>query len=90
MFCFCLIFKKKNFVFHFQFAHRDCIQRWCNEKGNTTCEIWFKFILRKHANSKKRARGDESRIRDNERFTVILLVRHFFDLLNGGTEDLPN
>ncbi|XP_062083559.1 uncharacterized protein LOC133789901 isoform X1 [Humulus lupulus] len=22
-----------------QFAHRDCIQRWCNEKGNTTCEI---------------------------------------------------
>ncbi|KAI3460758.1 hypothetical protein Pfo_017421 [Paulownia fortunei] len=21
------------------FAHRDCIQRWCNEKGNTTCEI---------------------------------------------------
>ncbi|KAM7501169.1 hypothetical protein LguiB_000073 [Lonicera macranthoides] len=20
-------------------AHRDCIQRWCNEKGNTTCEI---------------------------------------------------
>ncbi|XP_010523179.1 PREDICTED: uncharacterized protein LOC104801569, partial [Tarenaya hassleriana] len=23
----------------FQFAHRDCIQRWCDEKGNTTCEI---------------------------------------------------
>ncbi|KAL6500260.1 hypothetical protein OROHE_025626 [Orobanche hederae] len=22
-----------------QFAHRDCVQRWCNEKGNTTCEI---------------------------------------------------
>lgn len=22
-----------------KFAHRDCIQRWCNEKGNTTCEI---------------------------------------------------
>ncbi|KAG5567822.1 hypothetical protein RHGRI_003115 [Rhododendron griersonianum] len=21
------------------FAHRDCIQRWCNQKGNTTCEI---------------------------------------------------
>nr|GMD68881.1 E3 ubiquitin-protein ligase MARCH2-like [Ipomoea batatas] len=20
-------------------AHRDCIQRWCNEKGNTICEI---------------------------------------------------
>ncbi|KAL2507580.1 RING/FYVE/PHD zinc finger superfamily protein [Forsythia ovata] len=22
-----------------KFAHRDCIQRWCNEKGNTSCEI---------------------------------------------------
>lgn len=22
-----------------KFAHRDCIQRWVNEKGNTTCEI---------------------------------------------------
>ncbi|TKY52462.1 E3 ubiquitin ligase SUD1 [Spatholobus suberectus] len=22
-----------------KFAHRDCIQIWCNEKGNTTCEI---------------------------------------------------
>ncbi|KAF8116547.1 hypothetical protein N665_0017s0099 [Sinapis alba] len=22
-----------------KFAHRVCIQRWCNEKGNTTCEI---------------------------------------------------
>ncbi|XP_073300475.1 uncharacterized protein [Primulina huaijiensis] len=22
-----------------KFAHRDCIQRWCNEKRNTICEI---------------------------------------------------
>ncbi|KAI3682781.1 hypothetical protein L1987_83022 [Smallanthus sonchifolius] len=22
-----------------KFAHRDCIQIWCDEKGNTTCEI---------------------------------------------------
>lgn len=22
-----------------KFAHRDCIQKWCNEKGNTICEI---------------------------------------------------
>ncbi|XP_010422642.1 PREDICTED: uncharacterized protein LOC104707894 [Camelina sativa] len=22
-----------------KFAHRSCIQRWCDEKGNTTCEI---------------------------------------------------
>ncbi|KAI5674914.1 hypothetical protein M9H77_05864 [Catharanthus roseus] len=22
-----------------KYAHRDCVQRWCNEKGNTVCEI---------------------------------------------------
>ncbi|RWW38816.1 hypothetical protein BHE74_00055915, partial [Ensete ventricosum] len=22
-----------------QYAHRKCIQKWCNEKGDTTCEI---------------------------------------------------
>lgn len=22
-----------------QYAHRSCVQRWCNEKGNTMCEI---------------------------------------------------
>ncbi|CAH9132583.1 unnamed protein product [Cuscuta epithymum] len=22
-----------------KFAHRECIQRWCNEKGNTICEL---------------------------------------------------
>ena len=22
-----------------QYAHRACVQRWCNEKGDTTCEI---------------------------------------------------
>lgn len=24
-----------------KFAHRKCVQRWCNEKGNTTCEICY-------------------------------------------------
>lgn len=28
-----------------KFAHRDCIQRWCNEKGNTTCEICLQVLL---------------------------------------------
>lgn len=27
------------FFDHLQFAHRECIQNWCNQKGNTTCEI---------------------------------------------------
>nr|GLL41649.1 uncharacterized protein LOC104222520 [Ipomoea trifida] len=28
-----------------KYAHRGCVQRWCNEKGDTVCEIchqWFK------------------------------------------------
>lgn len=28
-----------------KFAHRDCIQRWCNEKGNTTCEICLQVLF---------------------------------------------
>ncbi|ONK63188.1 uncharacterized protein A4U43_C07F12310 [Asparagus officinalis] len=26
-------------LYGFQFAHRRCIQRWCDEKGSTVCEI---------------------------------------------------
>lgn len=26
-------------LFANQFAHRACVQRWCNEKGDITCEI---------------------------------------------------
>ncbi|XP_022890529.1 uncharacterized protein LOC111405738 isoform X1 [Olea europaea var. sylvestris] len=37
-----------------KFAHRDCIQRWCNEKGNTICEICLqKFEPGYKAPSKK-------------------------------------
>lgn len=27
-----------------QFAHRKCVQRWCNEKGDITCEICHQVI----------------------------------------------
>ncbi|XP_051126524.1 uncharacterized protein LOC127248288 isoform X2 [Andrographis paniculata] len=26
-------------ILMWEFAHRKCIQRWCNKKGDTTCEI---------------------------------------------------
>ncbi|KAH7550698.1 hypothetical protein JRO89_XS13G0250800 [Xanthoceras sorbifolium] len=29
-------------VLFIQFAHRKCVQRWCNEKGDITCEICHK------------------------------------------------
>lgn len=28
-----------------QYAHRKCVQRWCNEKGNTICEICHQVYI---------------------------------------------
>lgn len=30
------------YYFSFQYAHRKCVQHWCNEKGDITCEICHK------------------------------------------------
>lgn len=43
--CFLCCFSKVLSLCTFQFAHRDCIQRWCEEKGNTTCEICLKVLI---------------------------------------------
>ena len=32
-------------IFIIQFAHRKCVQRWCNEKGDITCEICHQVNL---------------------------------------------
>ncbi|XP_075641370.1 uncharacterized protein LOC142613070 isoform X2 [Castanea sativa] len=117
-----------------KFAHRDCIQRWCNEKGNTTCEICLqKYEPGYTAPSKKSQslvdeavtisnrdglqipRGEEETIirprlvaiseypectsaADRSAsccrslaltFTVVLLMKHMFAVLHGGTEDYP-
>jgi hypothetical protein len=29
-----------------QYAHRKCIQRWCNEKGDTICEICLQVKIK--------------------------------------------
>ncbi|GMI69467.1 hypothetical protein like AT1G02610 [Hibiscus trionum] len=112
-----------------KFAHRDCIQRWCNEKGNTTCEI----CLQKYepgytvmASSKKsqlieaavtirdslqipRREVEPQHQDENEyfqctsaaergaaccrsmalTFTVVLLVKHLFAVINGETDHYP-
>ncbi|CAK7348408.1 unnamed protein product [Dovyalis caffra] len=119
-----------------KFAHRDCIQRWCNEKGNTTCEICLQNYEPGYtAPSKKCELIEAMTIRDSleiprrehdsenqelgaiaERatagteyshcssaadrsasccrclaltFTVLMLLRHLFATLTGGTEDYP-
>ncbi|KAL7001043.1 hypothetical protein U1Q18_002197 [Sarracenia purpurea var. burkii] len=28
-----------------KYAHRRCVQRWCNEKGDTVCEICHQVLL---------------------------------------------
>lgn len=28
-----------------QYAHRKCVQHWCNEKGDITCEICHQVCL---------------------------------------------
>ncbi|KAG6581297.1 putative E3 ubiquitin ligase SUD1, partial [Cucurbita argyrosperma subsp. sororia] len=42
-----------------KFAHRDCIQRWCTEKGSTVCEICLQNYEPGYTSpSKKPQRGD--------------------------------
>ncbi|XP_021279761.1 uncharacterized protein LOC110413321 [Herrania umbratica] len=124
-----------------KFAHRDCIQRWCNEKGNTTCEICLQdygpgYTVTVTAPSKKSQLIEAAvTIRDSLQiprrelepqhqrlvalaegmnvendfpqctsaadrgasccrslaltFTVVLLVKHLFAVLNGETDHYP-
>ncbi|XP_010259330.1 PREDICTED: uncharacterized protein LOC104598799 [Nelumbo nucifera] len=42
-----------------KFAHRECIQRWCNEKGNTTCEICLQKFEPGYTAPPKKAQQEE-------------------------------
>ncbi|AEE27449.1 putative E3 ubiquitin-protein ligase MARCH [Arabidopsis thaliana] len=50
-----------------KFAHRDCIQRWCDEKGNTICEICLQEYKPGYTTTSKPSRFIETAvtIRDN-------------------------
>nr|KJB41821.1 hypothetical protein B456_007G123200 [Gossypium raimondii] len=118
-----------------KFAHRDCIQRWCNEKGNTTCEVCLQeyepgytvTVPSKKAQliedavtirdslqiPRTEVEAEEQRLvalaEENElsectsaadrgasccqslalTFTVVLLVKHLFAVLNGETDHYP-
>ncbi|MCD7449437.1 hypothetical protein HAX54_052144 [Datura stramonium] len=122
-----------------KYAHRDCIQRWCNEKGNTICEICLqKFepgytapppkkahlvhntaaIIRGRAerdieNGRERVESDSEegremlvRIQSSQCsqaadrsatfcrtialiFTILLMMRHLLEVLNGGPRNYP-
>ncbi|GMI66632.1 hypothetical protein like AT1G02610 [Hibiscus trionum] len=120
-----------------KFAHRDCIQRWCNEKGNTTCEICLQkyepgytvtvpskksqlieaaVTIRDSLQIPRTDDEDERLVALAEEmnvgnelsectsaadrgayccrslaltFTVVLLVKHLFAVLNGETDHYP-
>ncbi|XP_078438726.1 RING/FYVE/PHD zinc finger superfamily protein isoform X3 [Wolffia australiana] len=38
-----------------EFAHRDCVQRWCDEKGNAVCEICRRRFEPGYVVAKKKA-----------------------------------
>ncbi|KAL8138964.1 hypothetical protein V2J09_004965 [Rumex salicifolius] len=42
-----------------KFAHRECIQRWCNEKGNTICEICLQKYEPGYTAPSKKAQMEE-------------------------------
>ncbi|CAN1353028.1 E3 ubiquitin-protein ligase MARCHF2 [Linum perenne] len=53
-----------------KYAHRDCIQRWCDEKGNTICEICLQkyepgYRVAVEISSKKAEMFEEATTRDS-------------------------
>ncbi|KAJ0236235.1 Uncharacterized protein HA466_0262110 [Hirschfeldia incana] len=45
-----------------KFAHRDCIQRWCDEKGNTICEICLQEYKHGYTTTSKSSRLIEAAV----------------------------
>ncbi|ONH94112.1 hypothetical protein PRUPE_8G271200 [Prunus persica] len=45
-----------------KFAHRNCIQRWCNEKGNTTCEICLQSYEPGYTAPPKKSQVDDTAV----------------------------
>ncbi|MCO5557211.1 hypothetical protein L7F22_010771 [Adiantum nelumboides] len=41
-----------------KYAHRECVQRWCNEKGDTTCEICLQPYKQGYSVSQLQYRGE--------------------------------
>ncbi|XP_047963804.1 uncharacterized protein LOC125208264 [Salvia hispanica] len=56
-----------------KFAHRYCIQRWCDEKGNTTCEICLQKY--KHGYSAP-AKKQQEIIHTAETISLFVAINH--------------
>ncbi|KAK8526279.1 hypothetical protein V6N13_017330 [Hibiscus sabdariffa] len=74
-----------------EYAHRRCVQRWCNEKGNTTCEIChqqFKpgytapppvFQIRRFPTNLRANWEISRRELNNSRFIAVVSTDHHYD-----------
>ncbi|KAG5391279.1 hypothetical protein IGI04_032820 [Brassica rapa subsp. trilocularis] len=78
-----------------KFAHRDCIQRWCDEKGNTICEICLQEYKPGYTTTSKPSRFIEAAVTIRGAsccrylallFSVVLLIKHAFDVVYGANE----
>ncbi|XP_008790604.2 uncharacterized protein LOC103707761 [Phoenix dactylifera] len=63
-----------------KFAHRKCIQRWCNKKGDITCEICNQVYSPDYSLPQKRASSDAMTI-DIRRSWGTQIDLHDSDLL---------
>ncbi|CAN1796327.1 Probable E3 ubiquitin ligase SUD1 [Linum perenne] len=70
-----------------KYAHRRCVQKWCNEKGNTTCEICHQQF--KPGYTAPPPLFHLGRIPINLRLfsqiMLLLLLRHMLPILLSGT-----
>ncbi|EOA21485.1 hypothetical protein CARUB_v10001882mg [Capsella rubella] len=57
-----------------KYAHRNCIQRWCDEKGNTTCEICLQVYRDGYTAVSKQSKFIEEAEEEEEEEEVIIRV----------------
>ncbi|KAJ8647007.1 hypothetical protein MRB53_000030 [Persea americana] len=53
-----------------KFAHRECVQRWCNEKGDITCEICHQQYKPGYTAPPSRAHSDDTTIDISGAWTI--------------------
>ncbi|XXG38948.1 hypothetical protein AAC387_Pa01g0034 [Persea americana] len=53
-----------------KFAHRECVQRWCNEKGDITCEICHQQYRPGYTAPPSRAHSDDTTIDISGAWTI--------------------
>ncbi|KAL3648105.1 hypothetical protein CASFOL_009073 [Castilleja foliolosa] len=75
-----------------KFAHRACVQRWCNEKGNTVCEICLQKFESGYIFSPKKTQQIDTTLTVRSAaliLTGLLVMRQLFVVLTGQEGTYP-